>query len=79
MHVALLDYRMRLFGISSTRPLFGDNDKVFEAERPAWRFNAQVETEIVIAPKRAREDRDRRGRRRWSYRRAAMAGRTGVL
>ena len=47
---------------SSARPLFGDNAKTFEAEltktllslNPAGVFNEQVETEVVIAPKRAR-------------------------
>jgi ubiquinone/menaquinone biosynthesis C-methylase UbiE len=47
---------------SSARPLFGDNAKAFEAEltkallslNPAGVFNEQVETEVVIAPKRAR-------------------------
>jgi ubiquinone/menaquinone biosynthesis C-methylase UbiE len=47
---------------SSARPLFGDNAKAFEAElskallslSPAGVFNEHVETEIVIAPKRAR-------------------------
>jgi ubiquinone/menaquinone biosynthesis C-methylase UbiE len=47
---------------SSARPLFGDNAKAFEAEltkallslNPAGIFNEQVETEVVIAPKRAR-------------------------
>lgn len=45
---------------SSARPLFGDNAKAFEAEltktllslNPAGVFNEQVETEVVIAPKR---------------------------
>ncbi len=47
---------------SSARPLFGDNAKAFEAEltkallrlNPAGIFTEQVETEVVIAPKRAR-------------------------
>jgi hypothetical protein len=47
---------------SSARPLFGDNAKAFEAElskallslNPAVVFNEHVETEVVIAPKRAR-------------------------
>lgn len=47
---------------SSARPLFGDNAKAFEAEltkamlrlNPAGIFNEQVETEVVIAPKRSR-------------------------
>lgn len=47
---------------SSARPLFGDNAKAFEEEltkallslNPAGVFNEQVETEVVIAPKRAR-------------------------
>lgn len=47
---------------SSARPLFGDNAKVFETElskallnlNPAGVFNEQVETEVVIAPKKAR-------------------------
>ena len=47
---------------NSARPLFGDNAKAFEAEltkallslNPAGVFNEQVETEVVIAPKRAR-------------------------
>jgi ubiquinone/menaquinone biosynthesis C-methylase UbiE len=47
---------------SSARPLFGDNAKAFEAEltkallslNPAGVFNEQVETEVVIAPKKAR-------------------------
>jgi ubiquinone/menaquinone biosynthesis C-methylase UbiE len=47
---------------SSARPLFGDNAKAFEAEltkallslNPAGIFNEQVETEVVIALKRAR-------------------------
>ena len=47
---------------SSARPLFGDNAKAFETEltkallslNPAGSFNEQVETEVVIAPKRAR-------------------------
>ncbi|MFZ0590076.1 MAG: class I SAM-dependent methyltransferase [Bryobacteraceae bacterium] len=47
---------------SSARPLFGDNAKAFEAAltkallslNPAGVFNEQVETEVVIAPKRAR-------------------------
>jgi ubiquinone/menaquinone biosynthesis C-methylase UbiE len=46
----------------SARPLFGDNAKAFEAEltkallslNPAGIFNEQVDTEVVIAPKRAR-------------------------
>jgi ubiquinone/menaquinone biosynthesis C-methylase UbiE len=46
---------------SSARPLFGDNAKAFEAElskallnlNPAGVFNERVETEIIIAPKRA--------------------------
>jgi ubiquinone/menaquinone biosynthesis C-methylase UbiE len=46
----------------SAKPLFGDNAKAFEAEvtkallsqNPAGVFNEQVETEVVIAPKRAR-------------------------
>ena len=46
---------------SSARPLFGDNAKAFEAEltgallsvNPAGVFNEQIETEVVIAPKRA--------------------------
>jgi hypothetical protein len=46
---------------SSARPLFGDNARTFEAEltkallslNPAGVFNEQVETEVVIAPKRA--------------------------
>lgn len=46
---------------SSTRPLFGDNVKAFEVEltkallslNPAGVFNEHVETEVVIAPKRA--------------------------
>jgi ubiquinone/menaquinone biosynthesis C-methylase UbiE len=46
---------------SSARPLFRDNAKAFEAEltkamlnlNPTGVFNAQVETEVVIAPKRA--------------------------
>jgi ubiquinone/menaquinone biosynthesis C-methylase UbiE len=45
---------------SSARPLFGDNVKKFEAEltkallslNPAGVFNEQIETEVVIAPKR---------------------------
>jgi ubiquinone/menaquinone biosynthesis C-methylase UbiE len=44
---------------SSTKPLFGDNAKTFEAElttallnlNPAGIFNEQYETEVVIAPK----------------------------
>jgi ubiquinone/menaquinone biosynthesis C-methylase UbiE len=52
-----------IYSISrSARPLFGDNAKAFEAEltkallslNPAGVFNEQVETEVVIAPKRAR-------------------------
>jgi hypothetical protein len=47
---------------NSARPLFGDNAKMFEAElsralvslNPAGVFNEHVETEVVIAPKRAR-------------------------
>jgi ubiquinone/menaquinone biosynthesis C-methylase UbiE len=47
---------------NSARPLFGDNAKAFEAEltkallslNPAGVFNEHVETEIVIALKRAR-------------------------
>jgi ubiquinone/menaquinone biosynthesis C-methylase UbiE len=47
---------------SSARPLFGDNAQAFEAEltkallslNPAGVFKEQVETEVVIAPKRAR-------------------------
>ncbi|MGC2656709.1 MAG: class I SAM-dependent methyltransferase [Bryobacteraceae bacterium] len=47
---------------NSARPLFGDNAKAFEAEltkallslNPAGVFNEQVETEVVIAPRRAR-------------------------
>jgi ubiquinone/menaquinone biosynthesis C-methylase UbiE len=47
---------------SSARPLFGHNVIAFEAEltkallslNPAGVFNEQVETEVVIAPKRAR-------------------------
>jgi ubiquinone/menaquinone biosynthesis C-methylase UbiE len=47
---------------SSARPLFGDNAKAFEAEltkallnlNPAGVFSEQVETEVVIALKRAR-------------------------
>jgi hypothetical protein len=46
---------------SSSRQLFGDYAKAFEAEltkallslNPAGIFNEQVETEVVIAPKRA--------------------------
>lgn len=46
---------------SSARPLFGDNAMAFEAEltkallslNPAGVFNEQLETEVVIAPKRA--------------------------
>lgn len=46
----------------SARPLFGDNAKSFETElakallsrNPAGVFNEQLETEVVIAPKRAR-------------------------
>jgi hypothetical protein len=45
---------------SSVRPLFGDNAKAFggtneSAAQPesGWVFNGQVETEVVIAPKRA--------------------------
>jgi hypothetical protein len=46
----------------SARPLFGDDAKVFEAElsrallslNPAGVFNEHVETEVVMAPKRAR-------------------------
>lgn len=47
---------------SSAKPLFGDNAKAFEAEltkallsvNPAGVFNEQVETEVVIAPKKVR-------------------------
>jgi hypothetical protein len=47
---------------SSARPLFGDNAEAFEAEltkallrlNPAGVFSEQVETEVVIALKRAR-------------------------
>jgi hypothetical protein len=47
---------------SSAKPLFGNNVKAFEAEltqallclNPAGVFNEQVETEVLIAPKRAR-------------------------
>jgi hypothetical protein len=47
---------------NSARPLFGGNAKVFEVElsraldslNPAGVFNEHVETEVVIAPKRAR-------------------------
>lgn len=47
---------------SSAKPLFGDQAKTFEAEltkallslNPAGIFNEQLETEVVIAPKRAR-------------------------
>jgi len=47
---------------TSAKPLFGDNAKAFEAElaeallrlNPAGIFKEQVETEVVIAPKRAR-------------------------
>lgn len=47
---------------SSARPLFGDNATAFEAEltrallslNPAGLFNEQVETEVVIAPRKAR-------------------------
>jgi ubiquinone/menaquinone biosynthesis C-methylase UbiE len=47
---------------SSARPLFGDNAKAFEAEvtkallslNPVGVFNEHVETEVVVAPKRAR-------------------------
>lgn len=47
---------------SSARPFFGDNAKAFEAEltrallslNPAGIFNEQIETEVVIAPKKAR-------------------------
>ena len=46
----------------SARPLFGDSAKAFEAEltkallslNPAGVFNEQIETEVVVAPKRAR-------------------------
>ncbi|HTS77062.1 MAG TPA: class I SAM-dependent methyltransferase [Bryobacteraceae bacterium] len=46
---------------SSARPLFGENAKAFEADltkallsqNPAGVFREQVETEVVIAPKRA--------------------------
>jgi ubiquinone/menaquinone biosynthesis C-methylase UbiE len=45
----------------SAKPLFGENSKTFEAvlteallsENPTGVFNEQVETEVVIAPKRA--------------------------
>jgi hypothetical protein len=47
---------------SSARPLFGENANTFEAEltqallnqNPTGVFNEQLETEVVIAPKRAR-------------------------
>lgn len=47
---------------SSARPLFGDNAEAFEAElskallnlNPAGVFNEHVETEVIIAPRRAR-------------------------
>jgi ubiquinone/menaquinone biosynthesis C-methylase UbiE len=47
---------------SSARPLFGDRTKAFEAElseallglNPAGVFTEKIETEVVIAPKRAR-------------------------
>jgi len=47
----------------SARPLFGDNAKTFEEQlakalvgmNPAGVFNEQLETEVVIAPKGARE------------------------
>jgi ubiquinone/menaquinone biosynthesis C-methylase UbiE len=47
---------------SSTRPLFGDTADAFEAEltkallslNPAGVFNEQIETEVLIAPKRGR-------------------------
>jgi hypothetical protein len=47
---------------SSAKPLFGHNAKAFEAEltkallslNPAGVFNEQVQTEVVIAPKRPR-------------------------
>ena len=47
---------------SSARPLFGDHAETFEAElseallslKPAGVFNERVETEVLIAPRRAR-------------------------
>jgi hypothetical protein len=46
----------------SARPLFGDNADAFEAElsqallsfNPSGIFDEQIETEVIIAPKRAR-------------------------
>jgi hypothetical protein len=46
----------------SAKPLFGENSQTFEAvlteallsENPTGVFNEQLETEVVIAPKRAR-------------------------
>jgi len=51
---------MHLFNINSAKPLFGDNAKAFEAElcgallslNRAGVFSEQIETEVVIAPKR---------------------------
>jgi ubiquinone/menaquinone biosynthesis C-methylase UbiE len=52
---------------SSARPLFGDTAEAFEAElseallrlEPAGVFTERLETEVVIAPKRARSERSR--------------------
>jgi len=53
---------MRLFNFKSAMPLFGGSASAFEAEltkallslNPAGVFYEQVETEVIIAPKRVR-------------------------